>query len=401
MVQMARQALVIGDAVESDDQIEATLARYGIEGIRRARNVGEALELLAKTHVEVVFAPMDALTEPLLVQLDRALRRDRPTEVIGTAPSQDPELMLRAMRAGIQEFLVRPIVAADLASAMDRITRRTSAGASLGTVIACYSAKGGVGVSSVAANLATALATVQAKARVAVADFVVPNGEQRLLFNAGVAYDIADVAGKADRLDVEMLNSVLAPVRDGVWLLASSERPEADDAIDAAVVTAVLQHLRSSYTYTVVDCEHQLNDRTLAALDAADRIVYVTQLNVSALRGAQRALNLFRRLGYSAEKLCVVVNRYQSGDVLSVSEATSVLKTEVYFRIPNDYKTMSEALTRGIPVSQVEGSAKITQAFDQLARKLSGRGEGTAPSARAAQNGSRSGLRSIFSRKKG
>ena len=400
---MARQALVIGDAVESDDQIEATLARYGIDAIRRARTVGEALELIAQTHVDVVFVPMDALTEPQLVGLDRAVRGDRKTELVGTAPSQEPELMLRAMRAGIQEFLVRPIVAADLASAMDRISRRTSAGAALGTVLAVYSAKGGVGVSSVAAHLATSLAAVQAKSRVAVADLVVPNGEQRLLFNAGVAYDIADVAGKADRLDVELLNSVLAPVRDGVWLLASSERPEADDAIDAPVVNAVLQHLRSSYTYTVVDCEHQLNDRTLAALDAADRILYVTQLNVSALRGAQRALSLFRRLGYSADKLCVVVNRYQSGDVLTVSEATSVLKTEVYFRIPNDYKPMAESLTRGVPLSQVEGSSRLKQAFDQLARKLVGRealaGAGTGTT--AEQNGSHSRLRSIFSRKKG
>jgi pilus assembly protein CpaE len=233
---------------------------------------------------------------------------------------------------------------------------------------------------------------------VAVADLVVPNGEQRLHFNASVAYDIGEVATKPDRLDQELLNSVLARVRDGIWLLASSEDPEIDEMVDAAMANAIMQELRSSFHYTVVDCDRQLNDRTLAVLDSADRIVIVTQLNVSALRSTQRTLGIFRRLGYPNEKLCVVVNRLQSGEVISVADAVNALKSEVYFKLPNDYKVMAEAMSRGVSAAEVDPQSKVAQAFATLATKLSGVEAGHP----AGKNGAaaKSRLRGLFTRKR-
>jgi pilus assembly protein CpaE len=230
---MSRTALVIGDAVERDANVTATLARFGVDEIVPVPEISVALDLLSQRHVDVVFVAVESLTEPLLAQLDRTIRREQHTDVIGTAPKADPEVMLRAMRAGIQEFLVRPVNPTELAAALERQNRRSKAGGTSGSVFACYSAKGGMGVSSIAANLAAALASTHKAQRVAVADLVIPNGEQRLHFNASVAYDIGEVATKPDRLDQELLNSVLAPVRDGIWLLASSEDPEVDEMVDA------------------------------------------------------------------------------------------------------------------------------------------------------------------------
>lgn len=392
---MSRHALILAEAIEPTALVESTLARYGIDSLRRARQVSDAVDLLAQAHVDVVFVAVDQLTDTALAQVGRAIRRESHTEVVGTAASSDPELMLRAMRAGIQEFLVRPVNPVELANAMDRVSRRRGLADARGQVIACYSTKGGVGVSAVVANLATALAAVRTDLRVAVADLVVPNGDQRLLFNGTVSYDIADVVGRAERLDAEFLNSVVAGVRDGVSLLASSERAEVADLVDASVVTAMLQHVRTTYSYTLVDCEHHLNERTLAALDAADRILFITQLDVSSLRGTQRALALFRRLGYPSAKVCVVVNRYDPRDVLTLSDAASVLKSEVYFRIPNAYKPMAEALSRGVSVAHVDGGRGLAAAFEELARKIGGP---TDAAAEASAPGSR--LRSLFARKR-
>ncbi len=395
---MSRTALVIGEAMEREASVVATLARFGVDEIIPVPELQAALDTLSQRHVDVVFVAVDALSEPLLAQIDRAIRRERHTDVIGTAPKADPELMLRAMRAGIQEFLVRPVNPADLSAALERQTRRSKGTGTSGSIIACYSAKGGTGVSAIVANLAFALASAHKSQRVAVADLVIPNGEQRLHFNASVAYDIGEVATKPDRLDQELLNSVLAPVRDGIWLLASSEDPEVDEMVDATMANQILQQLRSSFHYTVVDCDRQLNDRTLAALDTADRIVIVTQLNVSALRSSQRSLGIFRRLGYANDKLCVVVNRLQSGEVISVSDAVDALKTEIFFKLPNDYKTMHEAMSRGVSAAEVDAQSKVAAAFSSLATKLSGADAQRA----AAKNGTatKSRLRGLFTRKK-
>jgi pilus assembly protein CpaE len=395
---MSRTALVIADAIDQETATTATLARFGVEEIISSVELTAALELLSHRHIDLVFVSVDSLTEPMLAQLDRAIRRERHTDVIGTGAKPDPDVMLRAMRAGIQEFLVRPVNQADLSAALERQMRRAKGAGTSGMVIACYCAKGGLGVSSIAANLASGLASLHRSKRVAVVDLVIPNGEQRLHFNASVAYDVGEVATKPDRLDQELLNSVLAPVRDGIWMLASSEDPEVDEMVDAAMANAVLQQLRTSFHYTVVDCDHQLNDRTLAVLDAADRILLVTQLNVSALRSTQRSLGIFRRLGYPNEKLCVVVNRLQSGEVISVSDAVDALKSDVYFKLPNDYKVMAEGVSRGASAREVDAQSKVAIAFTALATKLSG----ADASALRSKNGAppRSRLRGLFTRKK-
>ena len=221
------------------------------------------------------------------------------------------------------------------------------------------------------------------------------------MLNLNPPYDLADVADKADRIDGELLNSVLVQALDGVWLLAGSERPEAEEVVDAAVVTSVVNQLKQTFNYTLLDCEHSLNDRTLAALDVADRILLVTQLSVPALRAAQRSLGICRRLGYPDEKLCVIINRFQSGDVISPAEAADVLKAEIFYKLPNDYRASTEALTRGIPVAMADAQSKLTWAYTQLATKLSGGEELATAGNGAKQNGTHGRLRSLFSRRKG
>ncbi len=116
-----------------------------------------------------------------------------------------------------------------------------------------------------------------------------------------------------------------------------------------------------------------------------------------ALRAAQRMIGVFRRLGYPNEKLGVVVNRYQSEDVVSPGEAAEVLKTEIFFRLPNDYPTCSRASTDGVPVAVNAPQSKLAVSYRQLANRLAG---GAEDSGAHTSNGSRMKLRTIFTRKR-
>jgi pilus assembly protein CpaE len=100
--------------------------------------------------------------------------------------------------------------------------------------------------------------------------------------------------------------------------------------------------------------------------------VLVTELSVTALRSTQRTLGLCRRLGYPDEKLCVVVNRFQSGEVLSPADASDLLKAEIFWRLPNDYKTAAAALAKGVTISEGEPLSRLSISFSQLAAKLGG-----------------------------
>lgn len=394
---MSRIALVISEPGETDETLEQLLQRHGYSRIVHNPSVMQALVTLEQQPVDLLVVPIETVDEGQLAVIDRLNRRERHMSIIATGESTDPSLMLKAMRAGIQEFLLRPIIPTELQGALERLARRTTSAVANGQVYAVFGSKGGVGTSTVAVNLAHALTLVQPEAQVAVADFALPGGDVRLLLNVRPPYDLADIASKISRLDPDLLHSVMVPALDRLWVLAAPERPEADEEVDAAVSTAVVKQMRTAFNYSVLDCEHRLNDRTLAALDGADRILLLTELKVPALRAAQRMIGVFRRLGYPNEKLGVVVNRYQSEDVVSPAEAAEVLKAEIFFRLPNDYPTCSRASTDGVPVSMIAPQSKLSAAYRQLASRLSGVSENE----RHGTNGSRVTLRNIFQRKRG
>ena len=123
--------------------MEQTLTRFGFSRITRVDRLPAVLDMLGGQHVDLVILPVDALDESLLARLDRSIRMERHTAVLGTAPATEPELMLRAMRAGIQEFLVRPLQPTELAASLERLLRRSVSTSVEGQVYAVYSAKGG------------------------------------------------------------------------------------------------------------------------------------------------------------------------------------------------------------------------------------------------------------------
>ena len=88
------------------------------------------------------------------------------------------------------------------------------------------------------------------------------------------------------------------------------------------------------FAVSVAELEHQVNERTLAAFDAADRIVMVTEGSVPALRGTQRVLRLCHRLNYPDEKMSVVVNRYDAAGTIAVADIATILKREVFWKLP-------------------------------------------------------------------
>jgi pilus assembly protein CpaE len=272
----------------------------------------------------------------------------------------------------VHEFLVSPPSADDLAGAVERLLRRVRVDSGKRLTVAVYSAKGGLGTTTIAVNLAFAFAARDTHQRVALADFVVSGGDAGMMLDLRPSYDIGDLALKLDRIDGSLLESILSQAPGRVSVLPASERPETLETVDGAAAATILKELRGHYPVTVVDCEHHPSDRMLAALDAADRVVLVTQLNVAAMRSAQRTLALCRRLGYPDEKLLIVANRTHATDLVSAADAAKVLERELFFRLPNDYEVCTAALTRGLPVVKHEPNSSLARAFGTLAAKIGG-----------------------------
>lgn len=228
-----------------------------------------------------------------------------------------------------------------------------------GLVVAVYGARAGVGVTTVATALARALQSVGSE-DVALAELdprVVRARSQRLnrsgardaasrdtLGTAGVSGDAVDNgASGADRFVIPGLDAALVRQDDGVWMLAMT-RPRTPAVGDAKSVTVALDAIRRRFPLSVAELEHQVNERTLAALDAADRILLVTEGVVPSLRGTQRVLRLCHRLNYPDEKMCVVLNRFDAPGSLPAADVAAALKREIYWKIADDTRLTMDRL---------------------------------------------------------
>lgn len=390
---MSRKALVDESAGGAQETVAEVLARFGFTDVVHARDRADALNLMRQSAFELVMISVQDIAPAELLSLEREMRKSPGLSVIGTAAAADPDLILRAMRSGMHEFLVHPPSAQDLGGAIERLMWRTGSEGQKGKLFAVYSGKGGLGSTSLAVNLAQALAMTRTNARVALADLVVTGGDIRIFLNLQQAYDLGDLVAKGDKVDAELLNSLLTPCPGGVWALPTGDNPELEEFFDATTIASIIDLLRTHFGVTIVDCEHSLNERTLAALDAADRVLLVTHLSIPALRSTQRTLSICRRLGYNEEKICVVVNRHLSADVLPLTEAEELLESPIYAKLPNDFQLSGAALHAGVPVVVHQPTSKLARSYVDLARRLSGAAitNGTDPLGRGASR-----LRSLF-----
>ena len=151
-------ALVADNAAGNPEAVAGVLARFGFDAPVPAANRDGAVDAMHNAHFDLVVLPLADVTPPQLLAIERTIRRDPTTTIIGTSPVADPNLILRAMRAGVHEFLVYPPSLEELASSVERLMRRNAPEGTRGEVVAVYSSKGGLGTTSIAVNLAQAFA---------------------------------------------------------------------------------------------------------------------------------------------------------------------------------------------------------------------------------------------------
>jgi pilus assembly protein CpaE len=262
-----------------------------------------------------------------------------------------PDGVLDTLRRSIPAEVAAGLSEAQLAQAVRQLLEHP---APSGRCIAVHAAKGGVGSTSVALALAWALAHRHGAAGdgapgggVALVDFTTVGAGVRGVLEVAPPYDLGDVAARADRIDGAYLQSVLYPHPDGVALLASAVTPAEAPPFSSAAAARVLRLLRETHAFVVVDTDHHLADATLAALDAADRILLVMQLDIPTLRGTQQSLALFTRLGYQDGKVLLVGNRAGSRARLAQADAERALGRRLDAVLPNDYDRCATAMATG------------------------------------------------------
>lgn len=281
--------------------------------------------------------------------------------LLTTDPS--PELLMRAMRAGVREVLTVPLDSKSFNDAFNRAASKAGAVSRNGRVIAFISCKGGSGATFLATNFGHALATLGEK-KVLLIDLNQQFGDAALyVSDKKPAMTLSDVCVQIDRLDAGFLESCLVSVSPNFGILAASEDPTRSVDITPEHIDTILRLARSRYDFVVLDVGRQIDPLTIRALDSADVIYPVLQLALPYLRDGRRLLEIFRSLGYRRDKTRLIVNRYEKRGKFQLSDLESVIGSGAAHTIPNNYEVASDSVNQGIPLLQLSRGSPVARSL--------------------------------------
>ena len=287
-------------------------------------------------------------------------------EVFLTASRTDPQVLLEAFRLGVKEFLPQPLTRQDVEPALLRFEERFNGRVSgsemeSGRVVAVIGARGGVGSSTVATNLAASIQQTKPREPVALMDLDLHGGDLGLFLDLRPPQGLKQLAQDISRLDETIVRSSLVTHGSGLHLLTSGY--EGFDEIHPATGSTmrIIGLLRSMHRHVFVDCGHVLEPAVKEALDCSDQIVVVTTLSLPVIRRTKRLLGILGAAHYPVGKVVVAVNRYVNEQKELLSETEDMLGVRAAGLIPNDYETAREAIEHGKPLVTMASRSTIGQ----------------------------------------
>ncbi|MEM9353878.1 MAG: AAA family ATPase [Planctomycetota bacterium] len=333
-------------------------------------------DVLEQTMPDIGLVSMDSDPAAAIELVSQVSAKYPSCVILVSSSSTDGRVILDSMRAGAKEYLTEPLKQEDLATAMQRVRRMKGGGSETGpkgsTVISVAGATGGVGSSSVAVNLACALAADPDNSVVLI-DLDMALGDADVFLDTIPEYTLADVAQNISRLDLTLLKKSLTKHSSGLHLLPRPVQLEDANLVTSDGLQRVIGLLKTSFSHVVIDTSKGFNALDILALQSSDAVLMVTQLDLPCLRNVVRLMMTFGSDESLGDKVKIVVNRVgQDSGQISLKKAQETIGREIYWQVPNDYRVMVEVRNNGVPLLEHSPKAPITQSIGQLALAVCG-----------------------------
>ncbi len=331
-------------------------------------------DVVAQTNPDIGLVAIDTDPQKALELVGRLGAASPDCAVLVVSSSNDGSLILQALRAGAKEFITQPVRIEDLLAALGRISERRAGrgdNRSRGNqVIAVAGAIGGVGTTSLAVNLGCILAK-EPNHSVALVDLDLCLGDADVFLDTIPDYTLVDVAQNVTRLDFTLLKRSLTKHSSGLYLLPRPVQLEDVPLITPDDLQRVIGLLKATFTHLVLDLSKGYTAIDMIALEMADQILLTTQLDLPCLRNVVRLMMSFGNMDDLAGKVKIVVNRVGlDGGQITLKKAEETIGKEIFWQLPNDYRTMIEARNNGVPLIDSAPKAAVTQSLMALAKAL-------------------------------
>jgi len=343
--------------------------------IKDAGDFDNGLKLIKQVNPDITILNLFPSVENSLKLAQKITRTYPETILFATAPTATPDVIIQAMRAGVREFLMQPFKKNELVEAVNSVIRSKKQKlekTSKGKIITVHGAKGGVGTTTIATNLASVLAEHQKK-DVILIDLNLRLGNSALFFDIKPKYSLLDVVNNIDRIDKNLLKSTLPTHSSGVRILIGPSQIEEAESISASHIEQILTLFRDIFEFIIIDTNSEFDEVNIKALDEADKILTVSTLDIPSIYNTKRCMELFQRMGYDQNKVLLILNRYSTFEEIDVKVIEKTVDYPIFWRIPNQaYSQILKSINAGIPISIMMPQSKISMNFLDIAKNLNG-----------------------------
>jgi len=411
------RVLIVDDIAETRENLRKLLQfEKDVEVIGVARSGREAIEQSRETKPDVVLMDINMPDMDGITATEMIRRSNTITQIVILSVQGDPNYMRRAMLAGARDFLTKPPAIDELTGAIRRAGKmardeRTKMGvrlpsggdggsgtapslASQGKIITVYSPKGGVGVTTLAVNLAMSLRNEDTF--VALVDGDLQFGDVAVFLNEQSKTSVVDLGARSEELDPEFVDEVMIThAASGVKILTAPDRPEHAESITGEQFARVLKYLRQMFAYIVIDTDSALNDITLSALDCSDLVILLTSQEIPAIKNCRLFLDLATALQIDRRRILFVMNRFDKRIGITPEKVGESFKQPIAVVLPFDERVVIPSVNRGIPFMLGDRSKPIARGFLSLAEAIRQRlvELSTLPESAVANDGKKSGKR--------
>jgi pilus assembly protein CpaE len=287
------------------------------------------------------------------------------------------EVIVKAIRAGADELLSAMPNAEELLKALVRVAERrkrmVASGELTSKVIAVHSPHGGVGVTTMAVNLAVGIRR-QSGQEVCLVDLDLQYGETPVFLDFKPLYTVLDVCQGIANLDASFMKGALYTHSSGIQVLPAPTNLEDSEAVTAAAFEKILDTLRQMFSYIVIDTSAHLSETTLIAIEQSDSVYILTDNMVASVRAVQRSLDTMMRLGIDPAGFQFVLNRPVGRSEIKAKDVAEALKFDIGYSFPVDEATCIAAANQGVPLHKVNSRSPLVEAISAIAKTEVGDG---------------------------
>ena len=368
--------------IDSDENSRSVIKAYlsqvdsDGEGIGIAAEFSDfdaGFELASKSGRCVVIVDISENPERVINDIKNLKSQNKEAFVVVLSNRASADVIIKTMRAGAKEFVSKPVIKTEFLEIFRELLKDINSKEEKDSckIISTFSNKGGIGKTSVAVNLAVELAQMS-KEKVALIDLNLQLGDVATFLDMTPPFAMDYIADNIGSLDNEELLKTMSRYKNtSLYVIADPLNIDKSQDITAEQIKNILTALKKTFSYIVIDIGTNIDSKTITALDMSDLILLIAIVNLPAIRSMQRCMELFEKLGYSKEKIKLVLNRYIENEDIKATDIEEVVKQKVYWKIPNNYLTMMSAINKGVPVNEINPESNIAQNYMEFASKLS------------------------------